>query len=60
MNDLSDEERLYLVELLERRLESLLHELHHATTRHFKGALRDEIALTERLRDKLRGLAGAR
>jgi len=59
VTDLNDEERQYLVELLERRLESLLHELHHATTRHFKEGLRQEVALTERLREKL-AAAGTR
>ena len=50
---LSDEERDYLVRLLERRHVELLHELHHAVTRRFKEGLREEIALTEQLKGAL-------
>jgi len=55
VKSLTDEERQYLADMMERRIEGLLHELHHSRTHHFEDALKDEIALSERLREKLCG-----
>jgi hypothetical protein len=54
VTDLTDEERQFLVGLLERRLDGLLHELHHASTRQFREALKNEAAMTERLLERVR------
>jgi len=49
MITLSDEERAYTAELLERRYQELMHELHHTTSRRFKDGLRIELDHIEHL-----------
>jgi hypothetical protein len=51
--DLSKDEKQYLSNLLHRRHDDLLHELHHAFTREYKDGLKREIELTDELRQKL-------
>lgn len=53
MNELKDQEREYILKLLAKRHDELLHELHHAVTREYKLGLRQEIELTEQLKVKL-------
>lgn len=53
MTDLNEQERDYLAKLLKKRHDELLHELHHAATREYKVGLRQEIDLTESLKEKL-------
>lgn len=54
MIDLSEEERDYLIELLEASHKQMLHELHHTDTASFEGRLKEQIALNEGLQSKLR------
>ena len=51
--DITDEEREYLLEILDARREELLHELHHTDTLDFKEMLRRKVALVEAVRSKL-------
>jgi hypothetical protein len=51
--DITDEEREYLLEILDARREELLHELHHTDTLDFKEMLRRNIELVEAVRSKL-------
>jgi hypothetical protein len=51
--DITDEEREYLLEILDARREELLHELHHTDTLDFKEMLRRKAALVESVRSKL-------
>jgi hypothetical protein len=53
--DLVAEEREYLIRLLSKRHTELLHELHHAVTREYKAGLKQEIELTDRVKEKLEG-----
>ena len=53
MFELQEQEREYLAKLLKKRHDELLHELHHAVTREYKAGLRQEIDLTESLKEKL-------
>ncbi len=53
MADLSEVERAYIADLLERRYEELMHELHHAASRKFRDGLREEIGMVERMRHEL-------
>ena len=50
MIDLSEVERGYIADLLERRYEELLHEMHHAASRKFRDGLKEEVAMVERMR----------
>jgi hypothetical protein len=52
--DINDEERDYLLEILEARRAELLHELHHTDTLDYKEVLRRKIALVEALNSTLR------
>ena len=56
---MNDQEREYLLKLLAKRHDELLHELHHAVTREYKIGLRQEIDLTEQLKVKLQPVAVA-
>jgi hypothetical protein len=49
----TDSERELLLELLESRYTSMLHELHHTDTHDFKQFLKEKLELLEKLRDKL-------
>ena len=51
--DITDEEREYLLEILDARREELLHELHHTDTLDYKEMLRRKIALVESVRSRL-------
>jgi len=51
--DINDQEREYLLEILEARRAELLHELHHTDTLDFKEMLRRKVALVEAVRSKL-------
>jgi hypothetical protein len=51
--ELSRQEKDYLATLLVRRHDELLHELHHAFSREYKEGLKQEIDLTERVKQKL-------
>jgi hypothetical protein len=53
--DITDEEREYLLEILDARREEMLHELHHTDTLDFKEMLRRKAALVEAVRSKLVG-----
>ena len=52
--DLSDVERNFLLELLDERHTSMLHELHHTDTYEYRQILREKIDLLEKLRQRLR------
>lgn len=51
--DVSEQEREFLLELLETKHASLLHELHHTDTHDYKGLLRRRIDLLEGLKSKI-------
>jgi hypothetical protein len=51
--DINEEERNYLLEILDARREEMLHELHHTDTLNFKEMLRRKIELVESLSSKL-------
>ena len=51
--DITDEERDYLLEILEARREELIHELHHTDTLDFKEILMRKVELVEGLRSRL-------
>ena len=51
--DITDEEREYLLEILEAQREELLHELHHTDTLDFKEMLKRKVELVEAVRSKL-------
>ena len=53
MLDLNAREREYLLEVLETERKSLLHELHHTSTRRFGEALKELIAVNRDLVNKL-------
>ena len=53
MFDITDEERTYLLEVLEARRAELLHELHHTDTLDFKEMLKRKVELVEGLTSKL-------
>lgn len=53
MIEMRDQDREYLTQLIQKRHDELLHELHHAVARDFKNSLRLEIELTEQLKAKL-------
>jgi len=53
MTELTLEERKYIENLLAKRHDELLHELHHAVTHEYKNGLKQEIALTEQLKAKV-------
>lgn len=53
MFEMKDQDREYLAQLIQKRHDELLHELHHAVARDFKNGLRQEIELTEQLKAKL-------
>src|SRR5947209_818267 len=50
--DITDEERDYLLEILEAQREELLHELHHTDTLDFKEMLKRKVELVEAVRSK--------
>ena len=56
MLDLTDEERELLVELLETRYKTMLHEIHHTDTYEYKRLLQQKADLMEKLREKVEKL----
>ena len=52
--DVTDAERQFLLELLDARHTSMLHELHHTDTYDYKQLLQEKVDLLERLREKLK------
>jgi hypothetical protein len=57
MIEMRDQDREYLTQLIQKRHDELLHELHHAVARDFKNSLRQEVDLTEQLKAKLSAAA---
>ena len=55
--DVTDAEREFLLELLDARHTSMLHELHHTDTYEYKPLLQQKVDVLERLRQKLTNLA---
>ena len=53
--DITDQEKEFLLELLETKSTAMLHEMHHTDTRDYKGMLKQRMELLERLRTKLGG-----
>jgi len=53
MFEITDEEREYLLEILDARREELIHELHHTDTLDFKEMLKRKVGLVEAARPKL-------
>ena len=53
----TDSERELLLEVLEARYTSMLHELHHTDTRDYKQLLTGKLELLEKLKDKLQNKA---
>ena len=51
--DITNEERDYLLEILDARREELIHELHHTDTLDFKEMLKRKVDLVEGLRSRL-------
>ena len=56
--DITEQERDYLLELLEAKRSGMLHELHHTDTLDFKEMLRRRVELVEGLRSKVEGAGG--
>ena len=57
--DVTDAEREFLLDLLDARHTSMLHELHHTDTYEYKQFLQEKINLLEQLRQKLKSLTAA-
>ena len=55
--DVTDAEREFLLELLDARHKSMLHELHHTDTYEYKQRLQAKVDVLERLRQKLMSVA---
>ena len=53
--DITEQEREYLLEILEARHVELLHELHHTDARDFREMLRRNVETVEGLKSKLKG-----
>ena len=57
--DVTDAEREFLLDLLDARHTSMLHELHHTDTYEYKQFLQEKIDLLEQLRQKLKSITSA-
>ena len=55
--DVTDAERAFLLEVLDARHTSMLHELHHTDTYEYKQLLQEKVDLLETLRQKLNSLS---
>jgi hypothetical protein len=55
--NLTEAEQEFLLELLEARHTSMLHELHHTDTYNYKQLLQQKVDLLERLRERLKTVA---
>lgn len=51
--DMTDQERGFLMELLETKSTAMLHEIHHTDARDYKEMLKQKMELLEGLRAKL-------
>ncbi len=51
--DITDQEREFLLELLDTKSTAMLHEMHHTDARDYKGMLKQRMELLEGLRAKL-------
>ncbi len=51
--DITDQEREFLLELLDTKSTAMLHEMHHTDARDYKGMLKERMGLLEGLRAKL-------
>lgn len=56
MIELAQDEREYLLELLEASHRLLIHELHHTDTSKYEDVLREKLELNERLTARLIGV----
>jgi hypothetical protein len=54
--DLTDAERDFLLELLDARHTSMLHELHHTDTYEYRELLQQRVSLLEQLQRKLKNI----
>ena len=57
--DISDEERAFLIELLNTKQNSMLHELNHTDTLDFKETLKRQLELLEKFKSKIERLASS-
>ena len=53
-NNLSDQEREYLLEVLQTAHKELMHEIHHSNTHSYKDELKSKLAINEALVEKLK------
>lgn len=53
--DISEQERMLLLELLEAKNTAMYHELHHTDARDYKGYVRRKIELLEGLKARMEG-----
>jgi predicted transcriptional regulator len=51
--DITDNEREFLLELLESKRAAIIHELHHTDTNDFKELLKQKVELVENLKAKI-------
>lgn len=51
--EISSEEKVFLLELLESKQAAMLHEIHHTDTHDFKDLLKEKLALLERLKGRI-------
>ena len=54
--DVTDAERDFLLELLDSRHTSMLHELHHTDTYEYRALLQQKVSLLEQLQRKLKNI----
>jgi len=57
--EVTNAERDFLLDLLDARHTSMLHELHHTDSYEYKQLLQEKVDLLEKLRQKLKGLTFA-
>ena len=55
--NLTDEEREFLLELLEAKHTSMMHELHHTDTHDYRQMLEQKLNVIEALQEKLKSKA---
>jgi hypothetical protein len=53
--DITEQERDYLLEILESKRSEIIHELHHTDTLDYKEMLKKRVEMVERLRSKVEG-----
>ena len=54
--DITDQEKAYLLELLETKRTAMFHELHHTDTYEYKDLLKQKLELIEGLKAKIENL----